>query len=125
MFDCRALFLYLVTRQVPHAAGGILCFAGHLLGDAVCRQLRIPDDSAETLDQCSFDLMSDALDAIRVHPDQLIPFSAGDVLFVPDCPLGGSVDRQLRVANYFAKTLDDGPFDLMADALGLLAQLSG
>ena len=71
VFDCRALFLYLLKRQVPRAAGGILRFAGQPLGDAVGRQLRISDDSAETLDQCAFDLMGDALDAIGVHPDQL------------------------------------------------------
>jgi hypothetical protein len=32
----------------------------------------------------------------------LIPASAGNVLFVPDCPLGGSIGRQLRVADSFA-----------------------
>jgi hypothetical protein len=61
VFDCRALFLYLLARQVPRAAGGILRFAGQPLGDAVGRQLRISDESAETLDQCAFDLMGDAL----------------------------------------------------------------
>jgi hypothetical protein len=102
VFDCRALFLYLLARQVPRAAGGILRFAGQPLGDTVGRQLRISDESAETLDQCAFDLMGDALDAIGVHPDQLIPASAGNVLFVADYPLGGSIGRQLRVADGFA-----------------------
>jgi hypothetical protein len=46
VFDCRALFLYLLARQVPRAAGGILRFAGQPLGDAVGRQLRISDESA-------------------------------------------------------------------------------
>jgi hypothetical protein len=71
VFDCRALFLYLLARQVPRAAGGILRFAGQPLGDAVGRQLRISDESAETLDQCAFDLMGDALDAIGVHENVL------------------------------------------------------
>jgi hypothetical protein len=102
VFDCRALFLYLLACQVPRAGGGILRFAGQPLGDAVGRQLRISGDSAETLDQCAFDLMGDALDAIGVHPDQLIPASAGNVLFVADCALGGSIGRQLRVADSFA-----------------------
>jgi hypothetical protein len=96
------LFLYLLARQVPRAASGILRFAGQPLGDAVGRQLRISEESAETLDQCAFDLMGDALDAIGVHPDQLIPANAGNVLFVADCPLGGSIGRQLRVADGFA-----------------------
>jgi hypothetical protein len=53
VFDSRALFLYLLARQVPRAAGGVLRFAGQPLGDAVGRQLRISDESAETLDQCA------------------------------------------------------------------------
>jgi hypothetical protein len=32
VFDCRALFLYLLARQVPRAGGGILRFAGQPLG---------------------------------------------------------------------------------------------
>ncbi len=109
MFNRRALLLYLLARNVPRAASSILCFAGQPLGDALRRQSRISNDSAETLDQCAFDLVADALDAIGVHPDQLIPASAGNVQFVADSPLGGSIGGQLGVADGFAKTSMTAP----------------